>query len=174
MLLHTLLLLLLTIAGHVHVVIIAVGVVLHLLRTEDARPPGRLGLSAGHGLSEAEEVLAGIEVEVVGLSVTDLDRDFRVGTDKSGVESVGSNPVVLVLLSTPGVQLTVRGVDRMVKQILGRHDAVLHLDGPHVLALTRPLSGSDLGVARGGDVEGGVVILQVIIALGGSPRSAET
>ena len=50
-----------------------------------------------------------------------------------------------------------RGVDWVVKQILGGHDTVLHLDGPHVLALALPVPWSDLGVAvhGGAHVEGG-------------------
>ena len=75
------------------------------------------------------------------------------------------------------IQLVMRRVDWVVEKILGRHDTVLHLDGPHVLALALPVPWSDLGVAvhGGAHVEGGVVVLvalQVVVALGGSGNMA--
>ena len=102
--------------------------------------------------------------------VTDLEGDFGVRINKLGVDGVGGNLVVLTFLLQPGsvhaatshvlhtvgmnIKLVVGGVHGVVKQILGGHDAVVHLDGPHVLALAGllalqagPVPWSDLGVA---------------------------
>lgn len=170
-----------TVTCHLHIVVMAVvGVVLLLLSGEGEHQgvPHLLLLTAGRALTEAEQLLTEVDVATAlrlgghlgGGVVTDLDGDFGVRMNKLGVDGVGSNLIVLTLLLQPGsihaatgeilhtvgldIKLVMGGVHWVVKQILGGHDAVVHLDGPHVLALAGllalqagPVPWSDLGVA---------------------------
>ena len=170
-----------TVTCHLHIVVMAVvGVVLLLLSGEGEHQgvPHLLLLTAGRALTEAEQLLTEVDVATAlrlgghlgGGVVTDLDGDFGVRMNKLGIDGVGSNLVVLAFLLLPSyihaaagqilhtvgmdIKLVMRGVHWVVKQILGGHDAVVHLDGPHVLALAGllalqagPVPWSDLGVA---------------------------
>ena len=183
MFVKALFILLRTVTGHLYIVVMAVvRVVLQLLRREHQGVPQLLLFTAGGALAEAEQVLTGAEVDVAaaggvrghqhlwGGVLTDLDGDFGVRMNKLGIDGVGSNLVVLAfllrssyihaaagqILHTVGmdIKLVMRGVHWVVKQILGGHDAIVHLEGPHVLALTGLLAlqagsgaGSDLGIA---------------------------
>ena len=86
--------------------------------------------------------IIGAAAEVIPIPSAKLNWHLGVGAaDKLGLEGLGPNstPAAAILLALVGrvgapggkegghsVETTVRGVDRMVKQILGRHDAVIH------------------------------------------------
>ena len=202
-----------TVTDHLHVVVMAVvGVVLQVLTGEHHGVPQLLLLTAGRALAEAKQVLTGTEVDVstarrVGghqhhlgtTGLTHLDGDFGVRIDKSGIDGVGSDLVVFTFLLQPGsigaaagqilhtvgvdIKLVMGGVHWVVEQILGGHNAVVHLDGPHVLTLAGLLAlqagpgpGPDLGVAvyGGADVKRSIMVLQVIVTLGTPPTSSKT
>ena len=117
MFVKALFILLRTVTGHLHVVVMAVvGVVLQLLSGEHQGVPQLLLFTAGRSLTEAEQVLAEAEVDVAtarrvgghqqplgsASGVRDLDGDFGVRIDKLGIDGVGSNFIVFTFLLQPG------------------------------------------------------------------------
>ena len=116
MFVKALFILLRTVTGHLHVVVMAVvGVVLQVLTGEHHGVSQLLLLTAGRTLAEAEQVLTGAEVDVatarrVGghqqqlwrAGLTDLDGDFGVRIDKLGIDGVGSNLIVFTFLLQSG------------------------------------------------------------------------
>ena len=104
MFVKTLFVLLRTLTGHLHVVVMAVvGVVLQLLRVEHQGVP-QLLLTAGRALTEAEQVLADVATarrlgghhhhlwsRGGGGGVSDLQGNLGVRIDKLGVDGEGNN-----------------------------------------------------------------------------------